>query len=57
LLRIPAELFTEGDGPDVIPLQISGTVDNDLSKCTANEMMLWGLSNLWKEGDEGGYLV
>ena len=26
-------------------------------KCTANEMMMWGLSNLWKEGEEGGYMV
>ena len=43
--------------PDVIPLQISGTVNNDLSKLTASEMMKWGLANLWKEGEEGGYAV
>ena len=51
-----AEQFVEDDGLDIIPLQVSGTVDNDLSKCMANEMM-WGLENLWKEGEEGGYAV
>jgi hypothetical protein len=45
-----------GDGPDVIPLQVSGTIDTDLSNITANEMMMWGLANLWKEG-EGGYAI
>ena len=43
--------------PDVIPLLVSGTVDTDLSKMSANEMMMWGLANLWKEGREGGYSV
>ncbi|KAM6492480.1 hypothetical protein JOM56_012204 [Amanita muscaria] len=42
--------------PEVIPLQFSSTVDSDLSKLTANEMMAWGLSNLWNQGCEGGYL-
>ena len=28
-----------------------------MSKLTANEMMKWGLANLWKEGHEGGYSV
>ena len=45
------------DEPDVIPLLVSGTVDTDLSKMSANEMMMWGLANLWKEGREGGYSV
>lgn len=44
-------------GPDVIPLQVSGTIDTDLSNITANELMLWGLANLWKDGREGGYAV
>ncbi|KAK6996194.1 hypothetical protein R3P38DRAFT_3629326 [Favolaschia claudopus] len=43
--------------PDVIPLQVTGTVDTDLSKLTTNEMMAWGLQNLWKEGKEGGYAI
>ena len=42
---------------DVIPLQISGSVDCDLSNVTANELMKWGLANLWKDGHEGGYAV
>ena len=28
-----------------------------MSKLTANEMMVWGLTNLWKEGHKGGYSV
>ncbi|EKM53754.1 uncharacterized protein PHACADRAFT_198176 [Phanerochaete carnosa HHB-10118-sp] len=43
--------------PDVIPLQISGTKDTDMSKLSSNELMLWGLANLWKEGKEGAYAV
>ena len=43
--------------PDVIPLQVLGNVDNDLTKVSASELMVWGLSNLWKEGEEGGYAV
>ena len=45
------------DNPDVVPLQISGTIDTDMSRLTANEMMAWGLTNLWKEGREGGYSI
>ena len=41
----------------MIPLQISGSVDCDLSNVTANELMKWGLTNLWKDGHEGGYAV
>lgn len=47
----------DSDCADVIPLQVSGTVDTDLSKLTTNEMMLWGLANLWREGHEGGYCI
>ena len=32
-------------------------MDTDLTKLTANETMLWGLANLWKNDQEGGYLV
>ncbi|KIL55634.1 hypothetical protein M378DRAFT_90614 [Amanita muscaria Koide BX008] len=42
---------------DVIPLQFSGTVDTDLTRLTANEMMIWGLANLWNQGHEGAYHV
>jgi len=44
-------------GPDVVPLQVSGATDNDMTAMTANELMLWGLANLWQEGQEGGYTV
>ena len=43
--------------PDVVSLQISGTVDTDVSKMTASKMTAWGLSNLWREGTEGGYMI
>ena len=42
---------------DVIPLQVSGSVDCDLSKITANELMAWGLANMWAHGQEGAYAV
>ncbi|RDX46829.1 hypothetical protein OH76DRAFT_1355491 [Lentinus brumalis] len=47
----------EDAGPGVVPLNVAGVVDTDLSKLKANDLMLWGLANLWKEGKEGGYLV
>ena len=28
-----------------------------MSKLTASELMIWGLSNLWKQGKEGGYFI
>jgi len=40
-----------------VPLQVSGTVDTDMTTMTADELTIWGLSNLWKEGKEGGYTV
>ena len=36
---------------------MTGSVDVDLSKLTANELMAWGMANLWKEGVEGAYAV
>jgi hypothetical protein len=47
----------DSEAADVIPLQVSGAVDTDMSTLTANELMMWGLANLWKEGKEGGYAV
>ena len=43
--------------PDVIPLQLSGSVDTDMTTATSNELMMSGLANLWEEGQEGGYAV
>ncbi|THU78170.1 hypothetical protein K435DRAFT_700671 [Dendrothele bispora CBS 962.96] len=58
---VPTEDFEEDDykskSPDVIPMQYTGGVDVDLTKLTASELMHWGLANLWKEGEEGGYAV
>ena len=50
-------MMSDSDRADIIPLQVTGTVDTDLSKLTANEMMVWGLANLWNGGHEGGYRV
>ena len=36
---------------------MSGAADTDLTNVSANELMMWGLSNLWKEGKEGAYAV
>ncbi|EMD31208.1 hypothetical protein CERSUDRAFT_78293 [Gelatoporia subvermispora B] len=33
--------------PDVIPLQVSGSIDTDLTNLTASELMAWGMANLW----------
>ncbi|KAJ6631969.1 hypothetical protein B0H10DRAFT_2159554 [Mycena sp. CBHHK59/15] len=43
--------------PDVIPLYVTGTIDTDLSTLSSNEMMTWGLENLWRSGKEGAYAV
>jgi hypothetical protein len=45
------------EGPNVIPFQVTGSIDVDLTKLTANELMSWGLINLWNEGEEGAYAV
>lgn len=51
------DLHIDGSSPDVIPLQISGSVDCDMSNVMADELMKWGLANMWKDGHEGGYAV
>ncbi|TFK91365.1 hypothetical protein K466DRAFT_482950 [Polyporus arcularius HHB13444] len=43
--------------PDVIPLQVSGSIDTDLTRTSATDLMMWGLQNLWKTSGEGGYSV
>jgi len=43
--------------PDVVPLQVSGSIDTDMTTMRADELTIWGLANLWKEGKEGGYAV
>ena len=43
--------------PDVIPLQLSGSIDTDMTMATSNELMHWGLANLWGNGQEDGYAV
>ena len=44
--------FTDAN---IIPMHITGGVNTDLTKLTANDLMMWGLLNLWKSGEEGGY--
>ena len=36
---------------------MSGAADTDVMNVSANELMMCALSNLWKEGREGGYAV
>ena len=57
LSSLVTDMNPDDDSPDVIPLQVSGSVDCDLSGLTANELMQWGLMNMWKDGREGGYAV
>jgi hypothetical protein len=45
------------DDPVVIPLEVNGSVDVDLTSLSASELMSWGLVNLWSEGGEGAYAV
>ena len=43
---------------DVIPsLYVNGAVDTDLSSLSAEELLKWGLVNLWAEGGEGSYAI
>jgi len=44
-------------GPDIILLHINGSIDVDLTKLSATELMMWGLANLWHEGGEEGYAI
>ncbi len=46
-----------GSDPDVIPLHVSGSIDTDLTRMNANDMMMWGLNNLWSSSGEGGYSI
>ncbi|KAI9061025.1 hypothetical protein FKP32DRAFT_1613227 [Trametes sanguinea] len=43
--------------PDVVPIQVAGAIDTDLSKLSATDLMTWGLANLWSSGHEGGYAI
>ena len=40
-----------------MPLKVNGSTDIDLTKLSANELMAWGLANLWEKGSEGAYAV
>ncbi|KAI9069658.1 hypothetical protein FKP32DRAFT_1608308 [Trametes sanguinea] len=42
---------------DVLPLNVAGVIDTDLSTLSASELMRWGLANLWNVGSEGGYAI
>ena len=44
-------------GPDVIPFQINGSADVDLTKVPAGDLMAWGLANLSGNEDEKSYAV
>lgn len=57
LSLLVTDISPDNGSPDIIPLHISRSVDCDLSNLTANELMRWGLMNMWKDGHEGGYAI
>ena len=50
--RLTLVLSTEY-GPAVIPLQVTGGVDVDLSDLTSEELLSQALQNTWEDGWEG----
>jgi hypothetical protein len=38
-------------------LEISGLINTDLSKLSANNVMSWGMSNIWRNEVERGYII
>ncbi|KAG8690963.1 hypothetical protein FRC09_011779 [Ceratobasidium sp. 395] len=50
----------DNGGPDVIPIQYLGVMDNDQSKVPSDELMGWGLDNMIRHSDdtrEPGYAI
>ena len=43
--------------PKVIPLQVAGTLDIDLTNMSTSDLILYRMANLWNDSQEGGYLV
>ena len=43
--------------PKVIPLQVVGALDIDLTNMSASDLILYGMANLWNDSQEGSYLV
>ncbi|EKM60353.1 uncharacterized protein PHACADRAFT_23724 [Phanerochaete carnosa HHB-10118-sp] len=44
-------------GADVIPMYAHGIVDSELSEISSHDLLLTDLVNLWRDGQEGGYLI
>ncbi|KAI5892666.1 uncharacterized protein SCHCODRAFT_01171736 [Schizophyllum commune H4-8] len=53
-LTVDAGLTFEAE---VIPFDIAGSVDSDLRRVPVSDVAAWGISNLWEQGQEGGYVV
>ena len=52
-----ADIEVDGQA-DVVPsLYVNGVVDTDLTSLSSEELLKWGLVNLWSEGKEGSYAV
>ncbi len=49
--------FVADENCQVSPLLVSGSIDVDMTKLSSNELMGWGLANLWNEGGEGCYTI
>ncbi|KAJ3557094.1 hypothetical protein NM688_g1663 [Phlebia brevispora] len=45
------------DEPEIIPMQVTGAVDTDMTKLTCKNLDLWSMANTWKAGYEGLYAV
>lgn len=50
-------MLTVDSTPDVVPLQVMGMIDINLTKVSSDELMLWDLVNLTEEDKEGAYAV
>ncbi|KAL1762116.1 hypothetical protein FB107DRAFT_285550 [Schizophyllum commune] len=57
-VEAPSQRSSEGETrAEVVPFDVAGSLDTDLHKMSASELLAWGLANLWLEGEEGGYIV
>ncbi|KAJ3559079.1 hypothetical protein NM688_g560 [Phlebia brevispora] len=45
------------DEPQIVPMQVTGAVDTDMTKLTRKDLDLWSMANTWKSGYEGLYAV
>lgn len=49
--------MVDSDQPDVVPLQVSGSIDTESTTLPAEELSKWATANLWRKGKEGRYAI